>query len=843
MSLESQIRHTLVLAGVLASLAVLPPVQVAALPVGAGGPARESALRMVADPSIPQPAMRPQPAAAPATIRVPGDVRDLQTAIYQVPDGGLIEVASGTYPSPANGFQIVNLGKGFTIRAASGANVVLEGNYERPLLIFYNTQPEFGRPVVFQNLIFKDGRSITDTIAGGVTVRQAQATFLNCTFQNNTGGQPVTGGGGAYVADNAVVLFVGTQWLNNSAKNEGGALAIQNHSRVFVHNSLFYGNLTNKEGHRATSAGGAVHVGNAVLRVSNTRFEANEAGYVGGALYAIGTWTEPVSVPQSDVLVTNSTFLNNRAYSATPYSSPTEGGAIHGEDQTLVRIYNSRFQGNQADIGGAVNSYRAELRVEDSVFQANRAVGLYSANGFGGAIAITSNDSPADANINRPVARLTVTSSFIQGALGDNVAQTAGGIYAAGDGNRAFGRNGVSQVGTKDQNRAQVMLDGVVMSDLNVAEQDSYAGTGLGAAMLVDLVALDVEHSTIVLSHALGSNNSSGGGMAIINSSSALITDTTLARNAADKLGGGLFVQGSELHLASSRLWANVANTSTDPCRSYGAGMFSSPAIDQGVTGWVSETEFIVNGGLPIFDDDADIAGYPTLVNDLRYNANRIYSVAFGSYVYANSLPGYCNQSVAQLNALTIQRQQTGTSTKKSQVPNVGLTQAPIEGTVLAAPSAVLPGGAFGDPPGPTAAYLAYAWTSGAAALDGSPVSGFAGTALTTAGPHNLKVGSNTYSVTVAALPAPTISFTSMLTPTSALSWHLDGSAPLDLVIDQGIAAPMTSDGFVPVCPRTATSYAIYAITAEGGAVAQATVDACELPFKAFLPLVLRFLP
>ena len=101
-----------------------------------------------------------------------------------------------------------------------------------------------------------------------------------------------------------------------------------------------------------------------MLRVSNSRFEGNQAGYVGGALYAIGLWPDPAG---SDVLVTNSTFVDNLAQRdpSVSFPFPTEGGAIHLEDLATARIYNSRFLTNRAFDGGAVNLYRAIVEIRD----------------------------------------------------------------------------------------------------------------------------------------------------------------------------------------------------------------------------------------------------------------------------------------------------------------------------------------------------------------------------------------------------------------------------------------------------------------------------------------------
>ncbi len=63
---------------------------------------------------------------ATAQIHVPEDVSSLQQAIQQVSNGGVIEVSDGTYAVPSNGFRIQRPAS-FTIRAAAGATVILDG--------------------------------------------------------------------------------------------------------------------------------------------------------------------------------------------------------------------------------------------------------------------------------------------------------------------------------------------------------------------------------------------------------------------------------------------------------------------------------------------------------------------------------------------------------------------------------------------------------------------------------------------------------------------------------------------------------------------------------------------
>jgi len=54
-----------------------------------------------------------------------------------VSDGGIIELAQGTYSSPSGGFRITNTGKYFTIRGESGASVTLDGGGGREILRFH----------------------------------------------------------------------------------------------------------------------------------------------------------------------------------------------------------------------------------------------------------------------------------------------------------------------------------------------------------------------------------------------------------------------------------------------------------------------------------------------------------------------------------------------------------------------------------------------------------------------------------------------------------------------------------------------------------------------------------
>jgi len=761
-----------------------------------------------------------EPDATTAIIQVPSVVPDLQSAIYQVPDGGIIEVSGGTYYAPNNGlgFVIHNLGKGFTIRAAAGANVVLDGAGNRQIIHFVNTDLTLGGWVVFEGITFANGYSATDGLAGGVTMQKSQATFIDCVFRNNTSAAPLTGGGGIGVSIQSTAFFTDCEWRDNIAKNYGAGLAVEEHAAVYIHHSRFINNRTNPLGHASWAAGGGIHVGNSRLYVSNSRFENNQAGYVGGAIYARGDWNDPVSEPSAEVVIANSTFYQNKAVTNIQLNVPTEGGAVHIEDQTVAKIFNTRFILNSADTGGGVTIYRAMVEITDSVFLGNQALGVGSGNGFGGAISAISNDVPADGGQNRPSANLVIENSYIQGryeAVG-KVGQVGGGIYIAGDTARTYGILGVSQLGTVSDNRATLTMENVAIFNADVAEIPNTPGTGFGGGIFSDLSDVSVRDSIISNSDAIGSTASGGGGVAIIHRSLANIQTTTIIGNSAGKYGGGLFVQGADIHLMDSQLLFNEISpgVSESADASYGAAIFSAPDTSNiiNVTGSVDNCLISGNIGLPIFEGD----GTNGPINDLRYNNNQIYSTHFSDDVYSLvGVSGLWRLNVSQLNDAVVYRS-NGTVTDKVQIPNIELTAVPTLGALLAVPSQVLPSGAIGDASSPNSAYLVYAWSGpNGTQLDGSPLTVSSGSIATTnTGTHSLQVGGLTYlqSLDFGVAPSATISG-----DTTELSWNVTQGTFLDGKMDQGISIPSVPSGSVSSGVLPDRIYRYYAVTEEGG--------------------------
>src|SRR3954464_10245307 len=88
-------------------------------------------------------------AATNSFIRVPQN-STLAAALTKIADGGTIEIAAGTYPSPPKGFSISNARKGFTVRAAAGATVVIDGGGSSNLWRFINSDRARGKRVTFE---------------------------------------------------------------------------------------------------------------------------------------------------------------------------------------------------------------------------------------------------------------------------------------------------------------------------------------------------------------------------------------------------------------------------------------------------------------------------------------------------------------------------------------------------------------------------------------------------------------------------------------------------------------------------------------------------------------------
>lgn len=793
------------------------------------------------------------PAMAATVIPIAaGDSTALQNAIQTVADGDIIELADGTYTAPSPMFEIINPGKRFTIRAADGATAILDGAGLRPVLRYAVSNSALRGEVIFQDLNFRNGRSTTNGMAGGVTIVEGAARFERCDFIDNVSDASVTGGGGVGVFGDdtgsvtAIAFFDECTFNGNTAKNEGGGLKLGESALGFVHRAQFIDNRVNLADHRDSAAGGGIHVGNSFLQISNSRFESNQAGYVGGAIYTLGTWEEPPGdflERRAETWIANSTFTGNisEAHASITPPSPPVGGAIHGENQMTYHVYNSRFVDNQAELGGAFNLFRAMGVIESSVFIGNFVTGLGAGNGFGGAIGVVSNDGPENGTTNYLSAGLTLTDSFVQGRSGETVAQNGGGISANGDTWRHFGLGGVPAGGTPAQNHAQVVIDNVIFADLDVAETQGVAGTGVGGAIDATFVDMSIDNSLILDSNAIGDADpsTSGGGIRVIAGSEFAISNSYLVDNSSDQRGGALSVHGSDLQ-ADSCWFAHNEVGSPGTFDHLGAGIYTVPipslwgdSFD--VTGKVENSILTSQVGIPIYD--GDLVNGP--ISDLRFNNNTVFNThpTWGQSAYFHGFLG--NKSVAELNTLLVDRTAPTPDTEKSQVNNLTPGSEPIFGAISRAPLQILNETAAGDPTTDTDAYIGYAWSGGAATVNGAPVGGNSGWQSVGVGTHTLSVtGASSETAQITAGPTPTATLTS--TPpfissgeSATLDWDVTAGTFVKAELD--FLGSVSSSGSQQVTPDATTTYHLYALTKEGGIFEEVTVYVDELPGQIFV--------
>lgn len=785
----------------------------------------------------------PELATPPTVIHVPGDAATLEQAISTVPQGGIIELAAGTYTSPgSDGWVLNNINKRFTVRAATGANVVLSGGGNHRIFRYQNSDLNSVKPITFERITFANGYSAEQGLSGGITMYWAKATFIDCKFENNRLDNAVTTPGAAvYIAEQSTVFFFNTTWTGNNAKAGGGAIGVRSQSKVYIHQNQF---LSNNNGSLYNSVGGAINLGNAMMRITNSRFDQNRAGLYGGAVYVIGNWTGlPRTTPQADVIIANSLFTNNAAVNdaTTVGSMPTEGGAVNVEDQSLVRIYSSRFINNRAGIAGAVNNYRANIEIRGSVFLGNKAEDTRGSAGFGGSISVNSNDGEGDGTDNKPNATLLVDNSWLQGRYGNTTTSAISGgcLFAMGDGPRIEDDPVVPNQGSIADNQAQVTVRNSVLYDCDT--HPSADGKGAFGAIYTVFTNFTLQNSIIAESTGTTSN-SAGGGLTMIYNTTANISGTTFAKNSAQAYSGAVFIQGS--HIASftgSQLFQNSTGSGKD-----GAAIYSDSdnLRNINVTGKIENNTISNNSGnTAVIDLDQNVAGKP--YNDLQYNGNTFYKGTQTNYEYWDVLSPNYRGNASVLNKIVVTRNNRGVNTDKSPSNNNSdASSIPVLGKILAAPSYTLSNRAVGEASNPVAK-LGYAWSGASAELNGSSVSGNAGAADTTsAGTQTLDVGNKSFTTSVSARANPSATFgVTSSGSSSTLSWSVTSGTFLDSAIDQDVDTGGAKSGSATINDSVSNTYRLYIITEEGGYLASASNDSPVLSAPDSVTVVIGVKP
>lgn len=663
-------------------------------------------------------------AASGAVLEVPKQVATLQQAIAEVGDGGVIELAAGTYAAPAAGWKIGNAHKSFTIRAALGAAVALDGGGTHPVLVLRNSAVAHGGLVVFEHLTFRNGGGGSPTTSPGVTVDAGQARFVGCAFTGNAGSAGADGGG-VKVRNGSTAAFLGCTFSGNSSPVAGGAMMVDD-STVQVTGGAFTGNQVNLAGAEAAAQGGAISAVDSAVAVSDALFQGNQASWVGGAIYAIGTRTADPAVPHTTVSVTRCTFQDNAVapQACCPPPGVTTGGAIHVEAQAALSVGGASFAGNQAQFGGAIDSFGAQVSVVGSTFVGNGGSVTAADQAVGGAICALAASSAADGGQLPPPMAVSVASSLLAGGAvvggGGGLAANAGGcILADGDTADLYGE-GVPQQGTPATDRASLAVSGSVLAGC-AAQQGPASGGGTGGAISGSLLALTLGGSLVLDSSASGSDGL-GGGIFLNQESDAQIVQSIFAGNAASTSGGGIYAGASNVAVSGSAFVANQVGTGAgEPVnQSRGAALFFLPsqpgqphAGSGDASGTVAQSTFSADAGLAVWDLDA--LG-PGPINTMQYAGNRFFETVYGGRVYTDTVadPGRGGLTVAALDGLVVPHA-GAPATVKSPVGNVALAAPPAAGSLVAFPG-------VGSPGARSVPFLAYGWTGQFATLNGAPL-------------------------------------------------------------------------------------------------------------------------
>ncbi|MEM6794049.1 MAG: hypothetical protein AAF725_08695 [Acidobacteriota bacterium] len=762
-------------------------------------------------------------------------------------DGTVLELAAGTYGAPNDGFLISNPDRSLTLRSAVPGAVFLDGLGSRPILRYNVTDSSRRGTVVFEGLTFRRGFSTSNSRASAVTLRDADATFIDCVFEDNVNESAGNGLGTVGLRLGATGLFLRSILRDNTSQTSGAGAAVVSGSTLWCHECQFLRNRNNVAGHIPTATGaGLVASDSSEIYLSNSRFEANEAGFAGGAFDVKGDYGEnPVLLTAS-----NSTFEDNLAepHPSVNTPSPAAGGVGNIEDNTIAKFYSSRFFDNHARFGGALSNYRGQVEIFDSVFRGNYAIGQPSTNttARGGALFGISDDTTFDGANNRPTSRILIRDSLFDGAVAPGAPQsvaahTGGCIFSTGDVFRQLGLGGVTPGGSLAQNRARLDIARTAFVGCDVDDIDFPSAFGGGIFSSLSLVTLD--DSLFINNDATGTN-SSGGAVALTRFVDVTVRNTTFQNNSAAVRGGAMFMVGATIDI-DGNVFAKNSVGGASVGTSLGAALFVGVQDDssRGIEGTVRNSLFVENEGLAIYDDDrVDTTGYFSTVTFLN---NEFAGNFFAPSVYRDVIVGPSGiVDPAGLNALVVDRGNGNTTDKAPANDNVALPSAPATGQLLAAPPQILDRAAAGDAGQGTEAFVAYAWCGECAELDGGQLGLNTGLAPSGTGVRTLMVFNNgacsgapavdtTAFVTQGADPEATLAANPLMITsggTSTLSWQTPSGAFLDSALNRGSGLVSTASGTAQVSPALTTEYTFFALTEEGGAVAQETVFVDEDP-------------
>ena len=296
---------------------------------------------------------------------------------------------------------------------------------------------------IFQNNNASNGGAMLIHDNGDVTIR-------NTTFTNNSATSGNGGGIDLLLGTTRTIIIEESSFIGNSCTGHGGAADLQDAGFLFITDTIFRDNTAIQS---ADDDGGALQIERIRTKASirGCEFDSNLASGSGGAVLSIQASNEPieyvdtrfveneasagaVAVFGGPVDFVNCEFVANSAL--RDGNENADGGAIrfrqlNDNNRSFGRIFNSFFEGNTANRGGAiVLEHRCDVDIVNSTFVNNMAIvngGAISAISTGVTARIYNNifvgNEPSTDQVNITVANGIEDASFnlfdADGLIGD----------------------------------------------------------------------------------------------------------------------------------------------------------------------------------------------------------------------------------------------------------------------------------------------------------------------------------------------------------------------------------------------------------------------------------------
>ena len=197
--------------------------------------------------------------------------------------------------------------------------------------------------------------------SGGVVVSTGNLIMKNCYTSNNTALQSTA----VIFTENGTLLMTDCRVFNNTSNGNGGVLNSKN-SEVVITTSIFKTNT-------ALGSAGVLHVLGGTTLLRNSSFLKNFARISGGvllaSLQAVINITQSLCIENKAEFVTGVIWITNTKIIISDtnisYNSGNNGGAIYVLNNSILELYRSQIEGNNAKL-----QFGALLIQDNSLFVA-----------------------------------------------------------------------------------------------------------------------------------------------------------------------------------------------------------------------------------------------------------------------------------------------------------------------------------------------------------------------------------------------------------------------------------------------------------------------------------------